>query len=122
MKKGPLVSVVDDDPSVREALRSLLRSVGYRVAIFTSAEAFLKSAHLEETACLILDMRMPGMTGLELLRRLQTDGRRVPCVAITAVDDDPTRKEVLKAGALAFLTKPFQDETILKWVRSSAPQ
>jgi FixJ family two-component response regulator len=118
-RPGPsgLVSVVDDDTSVLRSLRNLLGSAGLRVETFRSAEAFLASGRLVETACLILDLRMPGMSGQELLSRLTRDERRVPVVILTADTCDKERERMLGQGALAFLTKPFRAADILGAVK-----
>ena len=113
-KKIPRVSIVDDDESVREAIRSLLRSVGLTVDAFGSAEEFLKSDSLKEAACLILDVRMPGMGGLELQRWLATANFHIPIIFISAhASDTEARNRALKAGAIDFLFKPFNEETLL---------
>jgi FixJ family two-component response regulator len=109
----PLISVVDDDESVREAIESLLKSVGMRVAVLASAEEFLSSPHLEVTDCLILDVRMPGMNGLELQRQLSAANSRIPVIFITAHGDEEARAQALAAGAVAFLHKPFSEEALL---------
>src|SRR5207249_2993835 len=104
---GRVVCVVDDDASLRRSLRNLLMSVGFRVETFQSAEAFLDSVHRENTGCLVLDLRMTGMNGLDLLRHLAARGSRIPVIILTAHGDDETRQRSLQAGAVAFLTKPF---------------
>jgi two-component system response regulator FixJ len=111
----PHVSIVDDDESVREAIKSLLRSVGLGADVFASAEEFLKSDRLSNTACLILDVRMPGMTGLELQELLAARQQNIPIIFITAhVSDLEARNRALQAGAVDFLAKPFSEETLLK--------
>lgn len=113
-----LISVVDDDESVRESLEGLMRSVGFAVKTFSSAEEFLKSDQLRETACLILDLRMPGMAGLELQRRLIADRHQIPVIFITAHGSDrEARAEALRNGALAFLDKPLSEDVLLNAVR-----
>jgi FixJ family two-component response regulator len=112
-----LVSVVDDDTSVLRSLRNLLDSAGLRVETFGSAEAFLASGRLAETACLVLDLRMPGMSGQELFSRIAGDEGRVPMVILTAETSDDERERWLTNGALAFLTKPFRAADILVVVR-----
>jgi len=116
---GRVVCVVDDDASLRRSLRNLLMSVGYRVETFQSAEAFLDSVHHENTGCLVLDLRMTGMNGLDLLRHLAATGSRIPVIILTAHGDDETRQRSLQAGAVAFLTKPFQSATLLDAVRTA---
>ena len=117
-----LVSIVDDDESLRRSLKNLLGSVGFRVETFASAETFLESLHLKETGCLVLDLRMPGMDGLGLLRRLSGMGSRIPAVILTAHGDDVTRQRSLQAGAVAFLAKPFNGNALLDAVRTALAQ
>jgi len=117
-----LVSIVDDDESLRRSLKNLLGSVGFRVETFASAETFLESLHLKKTGCLVLDLRMPGMDGLELLRRLSGMGSRIPAVILTAHGDDVTRQRSLQAGAVAFLAKPFNGTALLDAVRAALAQ
>ena len=109
-----LVAVIDDDGSVRKALGRLLRSAGLSVQAFASAEDYLEAG--PAAACLILDQRLPGLSGLELYRRLIEKGRSVAAVFITGQDHEPTRREALAAGAVAFLLKPFDDEVLLRAV------
>ena len=109
----PLISVVDDNESVREALRGLIRSVGYSVVTFGSAEDFLASDHLTETRCLILDVRMPGMDGMQLQRHLRAREHRVPIVFITAHGDETSRAKALRDGAVDYLMKPFSEQSLL---------
>ena len=118
----PLISVVDDDPSVVEAIVSLIESVGYAAAGFFSAEDFLNSPQLRRTACLILDVRMPGMGGFELQRRLAAQNDRMPIVFVTAHGDHDVSAEALRRGAVAFLRKPFSQESLLDAVRSVLAQ
>lgn len=114
-----LVSVVDDDESIRDSTRTLLRSVGHHVATFPSAETFLESDAFAETECLILDIRMPGMNGLELQRRLRASGVGVPIVFVTAHDDEPNRHQAMEAGAAGFLCKPFEASVLLTAVETA---
>jgi FixJ family two-component response regulator len=116
---NPLISVVDDDRSVVEAIISLLESVGYTAAGFVSAQAFLNSAQLPGTACLILDVRMPGMGGVELQRRLAAENIHMPIIFITAHGDQEVSAEVLTTGATALLRKPFSQESLLAALRSA---
>jgi FixJ family two-component response regulator len=104
---------VDDDESVRQATKSLLKSLGLRAEAFSSAEEFLDSLYLWETDCLILDVRMPGMGGLELQRQLTAASVRIPIIFITAHGDQDVRSQALAAGAVAFLSKPFSEEALL---------
>ena len=117
-----IVSIVDDDESLRRALRNLLGSVGFRVETFASAETFLQSTHRERTGCLVLDLWMPGMNGLDLLRHLSAAGSRIPAVILTAHGDDETRERSLQSGAVAFLSKPFNGTVLLDAVRTALDQ
>jgi FixJ family two-component response regulator len=114
MSAAPLISIVDDDDSLRNSLNNLIRSVGFRAQGFSSAEAFLNSTQLHDTACLILDVRMPGMSGLDLQRQMVADNSRIPIVFITSHGDDNARTRALEAGAVDFLYKPFREEALLK--------
>ena len=116
---GPVVSIVDDDASLRRSLRNLLASVGFRVETFQSAEEFLHSAHRQNTGCMVLDLRMAGMSGLELLKHLATAGSRIPVIILTAHGDEDTRHRALQAGAVAFLKKPFQSAALVDAVRTA---
>jgi FixJ family two-component response regulator len=120
MPERKLVSVVDDDESVRESLPDLLRSFGFDVEAFASAEEFLSSKALKRTACLILDVAMPGMTGPELQQVLARRRQRIPIVFITAHSDEKIIPLVLQRGAVACLTKPFSEEAILQAIRAAA--
>ena len=120
MANVPLVSVVDDDESVRESLRGLIRSVGFRVEAFASAEEFSNSEQLHATDCLILDVRMPGMTGLELQRHLAASEHDIPIIFITAhASDESVRSRALRDGAVAYLTKPFSEEALLEAINTA---
>ena len=114
-----MISVVDDDPSVVEAIVGLLESVGYAAAGFCSSEDYLKSSELDRTACLILDVRMPSMGGLELQRHLKANGYSTPIIFVTAHGDHDISAEALRRGAVAFLRKPFSQDSILDAVRSA---
>ena len=114
MSAAPLISIVDDDDSLRNSLNNLIRSVGLGVQGFASAEAFLDSHQRHETACLLLDVRMPGMGGLELQRQLGADHCRIPIIFITSHGDGNARTRALGAGAVAFLDKPFREEALLQ--------
>jgi FixJ family two-component response regulator len=113
LQHKPRITVVDDDESVRDALENLISSVGFEVKLFASAESFLDSDAPFQTDCAVLDLRLPGMNGLELQRRLSTDGQRTPVVIITAQGDDKTQTEAVAAGAVAFLKKPIKEEVLL---------
>jgi FixJ family two-component response regulator len=109
-----VISIIDDDASVRTATDNLLRSLGYTVCTFVSAEEFLRSARLNDTSCVIADVQMPGMSGVELQARLLTQGYRLPFIFITAFPEKTIRARALKAGAICFLTKPFDRLTLIK--------
>jgi FixJ family two-component response regulator len=119
MSAASLISIVDDDDSLRNSLNNLIRSVGFGVQGFSSAEAFLKSNQLHDTACLILDVRMPGMSGLELQRQLVTTNCGVPIIFITSHVDDNARTRALEAGAVDFLYKPFREEALLNAIHEA---
>jgi FixJ family two-component response regulator len=123
MAKIPLISVVDDDDAVRESLRALLRSVKFVVEVFASAEEFLSSGRARETDCLILDVRMPGMNGLELQSRLVASNPGMPVIFITAHGDEELRSRALRGGAVDYLLKPFSEEALLNAVQTAlSPQ
>ena len=114
-----LISVIDDDQSVRKTTALLVESFGFRAEAFESAEAFLRSGRLQVTSCLIVDIRMPGMNGLQLQSQLAASGCRIPIIFITAYDDKESRGRAMQAGAVAFLGKPFSDEQLLQTIRST---
>jgi FixJ family two-component response regulator len=116
-----LVSVVDDDESVRESLPDLLNEFGYSVRTFSSALEFLASDALEQTKCLILDVAMPGMNGMELQAELKRHNKWIPIVFITAIPDEAVRGRVVELGATACLTKPFSDTALFEALRSVMP-
>ena len=113
------ISIVDDDESARTAIQGVLKSVGWQARSFPSAEEFLESGQLRETACLITDLRMPGMSGLELQSRLVEEGWRMPIIFVTAHGDSRMQTRAMKAGARAFLGKPFDDTILLQEVRTA---
>jgi FixJ family two-component response regulator len=116
----PLISVVDDDESVRESLDGLLRSVGFAVMAFASAEQFLNSDHRRDIDCLLLDVRLPGMTGIELHRRLVSDHSEIPVVFITAHGSEQgVRSQALQNGAVDYLIKPLSEDTVLDAVQKA---
>lgn len=117
--KRNLVAIVDDDDLMRGALQGMLKSVGLRSQAFASAEEFLTSGQESQTACLIADVRMPGMSGLELQAELNDEQRRIPTIFITAHGDEKMRMRALRAGAVEFLAKPFDDEALLASVRAA---
>jgi len=108
-----MISIVDDNDSVRESLRRLMRFVGFAVNVFASAEEFLDSDRLRYTDCLILDVRLPGMDGLELQRHLATSHSEIPIIFITSYEDDEVRARALNTGAVDYFLKPFDDEDLL---------
>lgn len=108
-----MISILDDDKSVRESANSLIRSLGYATATFASGEEFLESGCLSDTECLVTDVRMPGMSGVDLQSRLIENGNRTPIIFVTATPDERTRERALSAGALGFLTKPFSVESLI---------
>lgn len=114
-----LISVVDDDESIRRTTTFLIESFGFRAAAFESAESFLNSEQLRDTSCLILDVLMPGMNGLQLQRELASAGHGIPIVFITSHEDSESRGRAMRAGAIAFLSKPFNAEQLLQTVRSA---
>ena len=114
-----LISVVDDDESIRRTTTFLIESFGFRAAAFESAEDFLKSDQLHDTSCLIVDVQMPGMNGLQLQSELAAAGRGIPIIFITAYDSKDSRQQAMQAGAVGFLGKPFNDEQLLQSVRSA---
>ena len=109
-----LISIVDDDESVRAALKSLIDSVGLHAEVFASAEEFLRSRFLSQTDCLIADVRMPGMGGLELQDQLKASNAPIPIIFISAHDDGDARARGLRAGAVDFLQKPFSEDSLLR--------
>ena len=116
-KAKPLISIIDDDESMREAIRGLMRSVGYRVEAVACPQEFLCSRHVRRTSCVIADMQMPGMTGLELYQRLSTSGKPIPTILITAYPDNDVRERALAAGVIGYLSKPFEEDDLLACIR-----
>jgi len=114
-----LISIVDDDESVRDALWGFLRSVGFAVNVFASAEEFLNLDQLRKADCLILDVRMPGMSGIELHRQLVSGYGKIPVIFITAYEDEGMRTQALSGGAGAFLIKPFSEEALLNAIHAA---
>jgi FixJ family two-component response regulator len=108
-----MISIVDDDQSVRNAARTLLRALGYSTATFASAEEFLQSGRLQETACLITDVQMPGMSGVDLQDHLNARGDKTPVIFVTAFPEEDTRRRALSGGAVGFLTKPFSEKSLV---------
>jgi FixJ family two-component response regulator len=113
LPNASVISVIDDDMSARRATARLLHSLGHEVASFASAEEFLESGRLDETACVVSDVRMPGMSGVELQSRLRAEGRRLPIIFISAYPESSARSRALAAGAVAVLDKPFSDDELI---------
>lgn len=126
MSQNLLISIIDDDEAVRVATESLVRSLGFGASTFASAEEFLQSARLGETSCVITDVHMPGMTGVELQSYLRAQGHDVPMIFITAFPEERTRERVHAAGAIGFLSKPFDGCAMIQCIdkalgRNSGP-
>jgi FixJ family two-component response regulator len=119
LMKSKLVAILDDDDLMRSALQGLLKAVGLPAATFASAEEFLRSGERHQIGCLIADIRMPGMSGLELQAKLNADRCRIPIIFITAHGDEKMRMQALRAGAVEFSAKPFDDEALLESVRAA---
>ena len=113
MPHTPVIAIVDDDESFLQATISFVRSLGYSAAAFPSADAFLNSNAVENTDCLITDLQMPGMSGIELQNYLLAEGNRVPVIFVTAFPETEARGDALRAGAVGFLGKPFGDENLI---------
>ncbi len=118
-RTSPIVFVVEDDPSVREALHSLIRSVGLQAELFSSAQEFLKYQRGDAPGCLVLDVRLPGLSGLDLQRELAGGEREIPIIFITGHGDIPMSVRAMKQGAVEFLTKPFRDQDLLDAIQSA---
>jgi FixJ family two-component response regulator len=108
-----LIAIVDDDEAVREATKSLVRSLGYNASTFGSAEEFLKSEQVHDTSCLITDLHMPGLSGIDLQDHLVGRGHRIPTIIITAYSNENVRARAMKTGALCFLSKPYMDDQLI---------
>ena len=113
MSDAPVIAIVDDDHALRNSLDDLIRSIGFRTLGFPSAEVFLSSNQAREAACLILDVRMPGMSGLDLQHRIVATNWQIPIIFVTSHADDVARTRALDAGAVAFLYKPFREDELL---------
>ena len=111
-----MIAIVDDDEAVREALKGLVRSLGYRASTFGSAEAFLNSEQINDTSCLVTDVQMPGLSGLDLQDRLIASGHRIPIIFITGHPEDNVRIRAMKAGAIAFLSKPCNGDNLISYL------
>jgi FixJ family two-component response regulator len=118
-QRAKVVAIVDDDELIRESLRGLMKAAGFPAVTFASGEEFLNSGEQENIACLIVDIRMLGMSGLELQSKLNKDDRRIPIIFITAHDDENTRMQALRAGAVKFLTKPVDKGVLIDSVRTA---
>jgi FixJ family two-component response regulator len=116
-KTKKMIAIVDDDDSIRNALQGLLESAELPAQAFASAEEFLRSGQRQQIACLITDIRMPGMSGLELQAKLNSERCKIPIIFITAHGDEKLRMQALRAGAVEFMAKPFDDEALLESVR-----
>ena len=114
-----LISVIDDDESIRMSTKLLIESFGYRVTTFESAEDFLDFGQLNDASCLIVDVHLPGINGLQLQNRLATSGCRIPIIFISAFGEQESRRRAMQAGAAAFMTKPYVDEELLLTIRSA---
>jgi FixJ family two-component response regulator len=119
MTDSPMISIIDDDPSVRKATDGLVRSLGYRSLTFASAEDFLESDHIDDTSCVITDVQMPGLSGVELQNVLIARGARLPMIFITAYPEDRVRRCVLEAGAVGFLSKPFEEAVLIEHLQAA---
>ena len=113
MSQESMIAIVDDDEAVRDATKTLMRSLGYNVYTFGSADEFLKSEQVHDTSCLITDLHMPGLSGIDLQERLIARGHRIPIIFITGYSDENVRIRAMKAGAVAFLTKPVNHNHLL---------
>jgi FixJ family two-component response regulator len=118
-ERKSLISVVDDDESIRRTTALLIQSFGFQPAVFDSPDSFLKSGQLPETSCLIVDVQMPGMNGLQLQRCLAASGCNIPIIFVTAFDNNESRQQAMQAGAVAFLSKPFNDELLFETIRAA---
>jgi FixJ family two-component response regulator len=115
----PLISIVDDDEFVRDATSNLVQSLGYSACVFASAEEFLQSPRLADTACLIADVQMPGMSGIDLQSRLNGQGHRIATIFITAFPDERVRARALGGGAICFLSKPFDGQALVDCIEKA---
>ena len=119
LPEAPLIAIVEDDQFFRASMRQLMRSLGYAVEAFPSAADFLASRRLEETSCLIADIHMPAVTGLELYERLVKEGHMIPTILVTAYPDETTRTRALKDGIVCYLAKPFDDNDLMGCVQKA---
>src|SRR5262245_10298916 len=114
-----MISIIDDDPLVREATDELLQTLGYRAETFASAEDFLRSDRLNDSSCLITDVQMPGLSGIELQTALIARGNETPMIFLTAFPEEHIRKRALDAGAIGFLSKPFDEERLIEYLETA---
>ena len=119
MPEALVISIVDDDRPTGDAIGELVRSLGYRTAVFPSAEQFLESGRIGETACLITDLQMPGMSGLDLQNRLRDEGFLTPVIFVSAFPEERYRTRALDAGAVAFLSKPFEEQSLVACINAA---
>jgi FixJ family two-component response regulator len=122
LNETPLIAVVDDDESVREATKGLMRSMGFAVEVFPSGEDFLKSPDLSHTACLVADVNMPGMSGLDLHDHVSALDKRIPTILMTAYPNDWNRKRALAAGVRCYLVKPFSEDELFNCIHKALEQ
>ena len=118
-KAIPIISIVDDDEATRLATEGLVRALGYNACTFASADEFLKSEYVHDTSCLITDLQMPGLSGIDLQDRLIARGHRIPIIFITAYPDENVRTRAMKAGAIGFLSKPYNDDHLLGYLEKA---
>ena len=116
MSEVPLIAIADDDALARDGIRELVESLGHEAITFTSAEHFLQSGSIAETTCLITDVQMPGLNGLELQEALQSQGYRTPVIVITAYPNETHQARALKNGAVGYLSKPFDEQRLIKYL------
>jgi FixJ family two-component response regulator len=116
LSPAAMISIIDDDEFMLDAVKNLVRSLGYKAAVFSSAEDYLRSEHVRNSACVISDLQMPGMSGADLQDRLFADGLRTPMIFMTAYLDEKARRRVLDCGAFGLLSKPFDDECLIKCI------
>jgi FixJ family two-component response regulator len=122
LQKVPVIAIVDDDESVRTATRSLVRSLGFTAYTFASAEEFLQSQHVAKCSCVITDVQMPGLSGVDLQSRLAAEGRDTPIIFMTAFADQAVKARAMKAGAVCFLSKPFEGQKLVKCLEEALSQ
>jgi FixJ family two-component response regulator len=116
LSPAAMISIIDDEEFMLDAVKNLVRSLGYKAAVFSSAEDYLRSEHVRDSACVISDLQMPGMSGADLQDRLITDGLCTPMIFMTAYFDEEVRRRVLDCGAFGVLSKPFDDECLVKCI------